>query len=108
MFLLYNVINMVRPRNRKRIDKDVEFTCFKPAWINRNKLEKIEINAEEFEAFRLSNLELLSNQQWGESMNTSSSTFNRLVKSAQTKIADWLVNWKGIRIYRIDWSHNCK
>jgi predicted DNA-binding protein (UPF0251 family) len=33
-------------------------------------------------------------------MNTSAPTFNRLVKLASQKIADALVNGKGIRIYK--------
>lgn len=98
---------MARPCVKKNINKDAEFTCFKPAWIERSKLKKVEISAEEFEAYRLSNFELLSNQQWADKMNTSSSTFNRLVKSAQYKVADWLVNWKWIRIFRVDGTHNC-
>ena len=99
---------MVRPCNKKVINRNAKFTCFKPAWIVRNELKKVEISAEEFEAYRLSNFDLLSNQQWAENMNTSSSTFNRLVKSSENKIADWLVNWKWIRIFRIDGTHNCK
>jgi predicted DNA-binding protein (UPF0251 family) len=99
---------MVRPCNNKNIENDPEFTCFKPLWIPRNQLEKIEVSAEEFEALRLSNLEWLSNQSWAEKMNTSAPTFNRLVKSAQTKITNALVNWKWIRIYKKDWTHNCK
>jgi len=99
---------MARPCNKKIINRDADYTCFKPAWIVKNELEKVEISAEEFEAYRLSNLDLLSNQQWADKMNTSSSTFNRLVKSAERKIADWLVNWKWIRIFRVDWTHNCK
>ena len=99
---------MVRPCNNKTILKDPEFTCFKPVWISRDKIERVEINADEFEALRLSNLEWLSNQQWAVMMNTSAPTFNRLVKSAQTKITDSLVNGKGIRVYKKDWTHNCK
>jgi predicted DNA-binding protein (UPF0251 family) len=41
-------------------------------------------------------------------MQISASTFNRLLKSANKKITDFLVNWKWLRIYKIDWTHNCK
>lgn len=99
---------MVRPCNNKIVEKDPEFTCFKPVWIPRNEIERVEISSEEFEAFRLSNLEQLSNKEWADKMNTSAPTFNRLVKSAQMKLADSLVNWKWIRIYKKDWTHNCK
>lgn len=99
---------MARPCNNKIIENDPQFTCFKPLWIPEDLIEKVEINADEFEAFRLSNLEWLSNMEWWKIMDTSASTFNRLLKVAQIKIADSLVNWKWIRIYKIDWTHNCK
>ena len=98
---------MPRPFNKKRIRNNAEYTCFKPAWVPRHKLKKIEITAEEFEAYRLTNYDLLSNIEWAKKMETSSSTFNRLVKSANNKIADWLVNWKWIRIFRTDEDDNC-
>jgi predicted DNA-binding protein (UPF0251 family) len=41
-------------------------------------------------------------------MNISASTFNRLIKSSTKKITEALVNWKWIRIYKTDWTHNCK
>jgi len=71
-------------------------------------LEKIELQADELEALRLSNLEWLSQQQASEKMKISASTFNRLLKSANKKITDALVNGKWIRIYKIDGTHNCK
>ncbi len=98
---------MARPCLNKTIEKEPEFTCFKPAWIPREKLEKVELQAIEFEAFRLSNLENISNEAWAKMMNTSAPTFNRLVKLASQKIADALVNGKGIRIYKTNWTHNC-
>ena len=93
---------MVRPQKHRNVEKEVEFTCFKPAWVPRNNLEKIELKAPELEALRLSNLKELSQQQAAEKMQVSASTFNRLVKSATKKITDALVNWKGIRIYKIE------
>jgi len=108
MSLFFLLIVMVRPCLEKNIEKDPQYTCFKPAWVPKSKLEKVEIAAEEFEAYRLSHLEWLSNIEGAEKMNTSAPTFNRLVKSASLKIADALVNGKRMRLYKQDWTHNCK
>jgi len=99
---------MARPFKSKKVSQEVEYTCFKPAWIPKDKLEKVELSAEELEALRLFNLENLNQQQASEKMQISPSTFNRLVKSATKKITDALVNGKWIRIYKIDGSHNCR
>jgi len=99
---------MARPCKVRNISQEVEYTCFKPAGVPRNKLEKVELKASEIEALRLFNLENFNQQQASEKMQISPSTFNRLVKSANKKITDALVNGKGIRIYKIDGSHNCK
>jgi len=99
---------MSRPCKIRNIEKEVEFTCFKPAWISREKLEKVELEASELEALRFSNIENFSQKEASEKMNISASTFNRLIKAANKKITDALVNWKWIRIYKTDWTHNCK
>ena len=99
---------MSRPCKPRNIEKEVEYTCFKPAWIPKSKLEKVELQAAELEALRLSNLNELSQEEASKQMEVSASTFNRLIKSATKKVTDALVNWKGIRIYKTDGSHNCK
>ena len=99
---------MPRPTINRNIEKEVKFTCFKPSWIPKSKLKKIELQAAELEALRLFNLEWLNQEESSKKMQISASTFNRLLKSANKKITDALVNWKGIRIYKTDGSHNCK
>ena len=99
---------MSRPCKKRFIEKEVEFTCFKPAWVARELLKKVELQASELEAMRLANLEKLSQIEASKKMNISASTFNRLIKSSNIKITDALVNGKWIRIYKIDWTHNCK
>lgn len=99
---------MVRPCSNKNVKNDPKFTCFKPAWISREMLEKVELNSDEFEALRLWIYNWISNLEWAENMNTSAATFNRLLKSAEFKVIDALVNWKWIRIYKKDGTHNCK
>ena len=95
------------PYKDRRIKHDPWFTCFKPAWIPRDKLEKNILEADEFEAMRLTNLEGLSNLEWAESMKISSATFNRMLKSAYKKITDSLVNGKGIKIINKDKTSDC-
>ena len=99
---------MTRPCKPRNVEKEVEYTCFKPAWIPKSKLEKVELLASELEAMRFFNLDDFNQKLASEKMGVSASTFNRLLKSANKKVTDALVNWKWIRIYKIDWTHNCK
>jgi len=99
---------MSRPCNAKNIKNDPDYTCFKPSWTPREKIDRVEISIEEFEALRLWIYDWLSNLEWAINMETSASTFNRLIKSAEFKIMDALINWKWIRIYKKDWTFNCK
>lgn len=95
----------------RKISKEPEFTCFKPDSIDKKILKKLwlinELKVDEFESFKLSHLEWLSMKEWSKKMWISASTFNRILNSAQKKIADSLVNWKAIRVFRSDWTHNC-
>ena len=99
---------MPRPCKPRNVENEVEFTCFKPAWVPKSKLERVELQAAELEALRLFNLEELNQEESSKKMQVSASTFNRLVKSATKKITDALVNGKWIRIYKTDGSHDCK
>ena len=99
---------MSRPCKPRTIEKEVEYTCFKPEWIPKSKLQRVELKAAELEALRLFNLEEFNQENASSKMKVSASTFNRLIKSANKKITDALVNGKWIRIYKRDWTHNCK
>jgi len=61
-------------------------------------LEAVEMSLEEMEALRLKNLEGLEQTEAAQKMNTSQSTFARILASANQKIADALINGKAIRI----------
>ena len=91
---------MVRPCKDRVISSEQKFTCFKPTEIPLEKLEKIELKSDELEAFRLADLEWLKMEEWSEKMWISPPTFCRLVKKARKKIADFLVNWKRLRVYK--------
>ncbi len=63
-------------------------------------LEVVELEQEEVEAYRLRYIENLEQKEGAERMSTSQSTFQRILVSAQRKIADALVNGKAIKIIK--------
>ena len=89
---------MARPSLCRRIKFNPEVNYFKPRGIPVRCLEIIEISLEEMEALRLKNLEGLEQTQAAQKMNTSQSTFARILASAHQKIADALINGKAIKI----------
>jgi predicted DNA-binding protein (UPF0251 family) len=98
---------MVRPCKKRNIWENPNFTCFKPTWTPRNKIEKIELMLDELESIRLADLEWNSHIKAAEIMWISASTFNRILSSARKKIAEALVIWKWLRIYKEDLKYNC-
>jgi predicted DNA-binding protein (UPF0251 family) len=61
-------------------------------------IEIIELSTEELEALRLKNVKDLSQDEAAEKMKTSQSTFQRILASAQKKVATALVEGKAIQI----------
>jgi len=92
----------------REIKHNPGFTCFIPAWVPREELERNILQIDEVEALRLTNIEWLSNIEWANSMNISSSTFNRILKSAYKKITDSLLNWKAIKIMNRENNSKCE
>jgi predicted DNA-binding protein (UPF0251 family) len=64
---------------------------FKPIGIQRINLEEIVIELDEYEALRLVDIEKLSMQLGAKRMEVSSATFNRLVQSVHSKIANAII-----------------
>jgi predicted DNA-binding protein (UPF0251 family) len=62
-------------------------------------LEVTELSHEELEALRLKNIKDLDQVDCARAMNTSQSTFQRILSSAYKKITDALVNGKAIKIH---------
>lgn len=73
-------------------------TYFKPAGVRLAELEEVKLLVEEAEAIRLKDLEGLEQEECAQKMSVSRSTFSRVLDSARQKIADALLNGKGIRI----------
>jgi len=90
-----------RPCARKRVDINPKVDYFKPRGIPVSDLDCIELNREELEALRLKNILNLDQIEAAKKMNTSQSTFQRILASAYNKISDALVNGKAIKISKL-------
>ena len=63
-------------------------------------LEVIELTAEELESLRLRNIEDLEQEEAARKMDTSQSTFQRILSSAYNKITEALIEGKAIKIIK--------
>ena len=91
---------MARPRLCRKIGFNPNVTYFKPQGVPMRDLEIVELFAEEVEAVRLKNIEGLEQEDAAQKMNTSRSTFQRILVSANKKIAEALIQGKAIKIIR--------
>jgi len=89
---------MVRPCLCRRIQHEHNETIFKPRGSKFCNCETINLSAEELEALRLKNIEDLEQIDCAKQMNTSQSTFQRILKSAYKKISQALIEGKAIKI----------
>lgn len=91
---------MPRPRLCRRIRFNTNITYFKPQGVPMRFLDIVELTVEEVEALRLKNVQGLGQEQAAKEMNTSQSTFQRILSSAYKKTSDALINGKAIKIVR--------
>jgi len=91
---------MPRPRLCRKINFNPNITYFKPRGVPLNDLEVVDLTIEEMEAFRLRHVNDLEQQKAAGKMQTSQSTYQRILYSAYKKIADALTNGKAIRIIK--------
>ncbi|MBU4360977.1 DUF134 domain-containing protein [Patescibacteria group bacterium] len=91
---------MPRPRLCRRIKFNPHITYFKPQGIPMRDLEEIELTAEEVEALRLKNIKDLDQDEAAKKMNTSQSTFQRILSSAYKKISQAIIEGKAIKIIK--------
>lgn len=63
-------------------------------------LEMIELTTEEIEALRLRNIKNLEQEEAAKKMNTSQSTFQRILSSAYKKVTEALIEGKAIKIIK--------
>lgn len=91
---------MARPRLCRRVRFSPRTTYFKPQGVPLRLLEIVELTAEEMEAYRLRHMNELEQKEAAKKMNTSQSTYQRILYSAYKKIAEALVEGKAIKIIR--------
>jgi predicted DNA-binding protein (UPF0251 family) len=91
---------MVRPRLCRRIRFNPNVTYFKPQGVPMRHLDIIELTTEEMEALRLRNIKDLEQEEAAKRMNTSQSTFQRILSSAYKKITEALIKGKAIKIIK--------
>jgi uncharacterized protein len=91
---------MPRPRLCRRIGFNPNITYFKPQGVPMRELEMVELTAEEVEALRLRNTEDLEQEEAAKKMNTSQSTFQRILSSAYKKITEAIIEGKAIKIIK--------
>ncbi len=91
---------MPRPRLYRRVNFDPNVTFFKPRGVPMKKLEIIELTIEEMEAYRLRHINDLEQGKAAQKMNTSQSTYQRILYSAYKKIAQALTEGKAIKIIK--------
>lgn len=89
---------MPRKKCKRNIECKPDAHIFKPKGIPTSELEIIQFNLDELEAIRLADFEGMYQENAAESMHISRQTFGRILAEAHKKIADALVNGKGIEI----------
>ncbi|MBN2087368.1 DUF134 domain-containing protein [Candidatus Peregrinibacteria bacterium] len=89
---------MPRPRKKRCIGLSPRVTYFKPRGIPLNTLEEVDLNHDEFESIRLKYVMELDQIECAKMMKVSQSTFQRILVSANKKIAEAVVNGKAIKI----------
>ncbi|MBD3360027.1 MAG: DUF134 domain-containing protein [Candidatus Buchananbacteria bacterium] len=91
---------MPRPRLYRKINFQPNVTYFKPQGVPMRFLEVVELTTEEAEALRLKNIENFDQATAAKKMNTSQSTFQRILNSAYKKISQALINGQAIKIIK--------
>jgi predicted DNA-binding protein (UPF0251 family) len=91
---------MPRPRLYRRIRFSPNIIYFKPQGVPMRFLEMVELTAEEAEAMRLKNIKDLDQSECAKKMNTSQSTFQRILSSAYKKITEAIIEGKAIKIVK--------
>ena len=89
---------MPRPRKRRTVDHIPIFNCFKPVGRRLGQTGEVRLFWEELEALRLKDLEGLEQLAAAERMDVSRPTFQRILRSARSKVAQALIEGLIIRV----------
>lgn len=91
---------MVRPRKCKKIGVNPDITFYKPQGVPLKELQAVELAIEEWEALRLKHCEDFNQTESAEKMETSQSTFQRILSNAQKKVSTAIINGMAIKIIK--------
>jgi len=91
---------MPRPRKCRRIRWRGTVMYFKPQGIPMRFLEEVDLTLEEIEAIRLKDFLNLEQIEAAKRMDTSQSTFQRILTSARQKIAKGIIEGKALKIHK--------
>ena len=94
-----------RPRTSRRINFSPRVYYFKPQGVPLRHLSSVELTVEEVEAIRLKYTEKLEQKECAERMNTSQSTFQRLLNGANEKISSAIIDGHAIKILKQNQSN---
>jgi len=89
---------MPRPKRKRRLRGIPQAVFYKPQGIPLRSLETVEISLEEFEALRLRYVQKLDQVQCAQQMQTSQSTFQRILSNTLESVSEAIVDGKAIRI----------
>jgi len=89
---------MMRPKFCRRLRFKPKAHYFKPQGIPMRHLKEIILTKEEMETVKLKDFDGLEQTEAAKKMNTSQSTFQRILFSARTKIAEAIVKGKALKI----------
>lgn len=96
-----------RPVNCRSVKDLPKITCFRPDGVPCESLESVVLAVDEFEAIRLADSVGLYQVEAAERMNVSRQTFGRILESAHKKVAEALVEGKGLCIEGGFVNHLC-
>ena len=91
---------MPRPRLCRKIGFNPRVSYYKPQGVPMRFLEVVELTREEVETLRLKNVKDLDQIEAAKKMNTSQSTYQRILSSAYKKITEALIEGKAIKIVK--------
>jgi uncharacterized protein len=89
---------MVRPHKTRRVCCVPRASFFKPSGIPVSELDHIEIQLDEMEALRLSDIEKLEQEDAAQKMQISRQTFGNILRQARQKLANAIINTKAVKI----------
>ncbi|MFH1598522.1 MAG: DUF134 domain-containing protein [Patescibacteria group bacterium] len=91
---------MPRPRRCRRIRFRARAHYFKPQGVPLRSLRSIELTPEEVESLRLKDVKDYDQIKAAKMMNTSQSTFQRIISSAHKKVSQAVIEGKAIKIIK--------